>query len=52
MVIPISCALLAPHTLLMAPPLVLNCDGMIDEVAKGLMLARLQSLEKAVVKAS
>jgi hypothetical protein len=52
MVIPISHPLLAPHALLVAPPLVLDHDGVVDEVAKGLVLARLQSLEKAVVKAS
>jgi hypothetical protein len=51
-VIPISHPLLAPHALLVAPPLVLDHDGVVDEVAKGLVLARLQYLEKAVVKAS
>jgi hypothetical protein len=35
-----------------APPLILDRDGAVDEVAKGLVLARLQCLEKAVVKAS
>jgi hypothetical protein len=35
-----------------APPLVLDRDGAVDEVAKGLMLARLQCLAKAMVKAS
>jgi hypothetical protein len=33
----------------MAPPLILDRNGMIDEVAKGLVLARLQSLVKVVV---
>jgi hypothetical protein len=47
MVIPISRPLLAPHALLVAPPLVLDRDGAVDEVAKGL-----QCLVKAVVKAS
>jgi predicted NBD/HSP70 family sugar kinase len=51
-VIPISRSLLAPHALLVAPPLVLNRDGAVDEVAKGLVLACLQLLAKAVVKAS
>jgi hypothetical protein len=51
-VIPISHPLLALHALLVAPPLLLDCDGAVDEVAKGLVLARLQSLVKAVVKAS
>jgi hypothetical protein len=51
-VVPISRPLLAPHALLVAPPLVLNRDGVVDEVAKGLVLAHLQSLAKAVVKAS
>jgi hypothetical protein len=51
-VIPISCPLLAPHALLVAPPLVLDRDGAVDEVVKGLVLARLQHLAKAVVKAS
>jgi hypothetical protein len=52
MVVPISHPLLAPHALLVAPPLVLYRDGTVDEVAKELVLARLQSLAKAVVKAS
>jgi hypothetical protein len=51
-VIPISRPLLAPHTFLVAPPLVLDRDGGVDEVAKGLVLARLQRLAKAMVKAS
>jgi hypothetical protein len=51
-VIPISRPLIAPHALLVAPPLILDRDGTVDEVAKGLVLARLQSLAKAVVKAS
>jgi hypothetical protein len=46
-VISISHPLLAPHALLVAPPLVLDRDGAIDEVAKGLVLARLQCLAKA-----
>jgi hypothetical protein len=36
----------------MAPPLVLDRDGAVDEVAKGLVLARLQRRTKAMVKAS
>jgi hypothetical protein len=51
-VVPISRPLPALHALLVAPPLVLDCDGAVDEVAKGLVLARLQSLAEAVVKAS
>jgi hypothetical protein len=51
-VVPISRPLLALHALLVAPPLILDRDGAVDEVAKGLVLARLQSLVKAVVKAS
>jgi hypothetical protein len=51
-VIPISHSLLAPHALLVASPLVLDRDGAVDEVAKGLVLTRLQCLVKAVVKAS
>jgi hypothetical protein len=35
-----------------APPLVLDRDGAVDEVAKGLVVARLQHLAKAMVKAS
>jgi hypothetical protein len=35
-----------------ARPLVLDCYGTVDEVAKGLVLTRLQCLAKAVVKAS
>jgi hypothetical protein len=35
-----------------APPIVLDRNGVVDEVAKGLVLARLHSLAKAVVKAS
>jgi hypothetical protein len=52
MVISISHPLLAPHALLVAPPLILDRDGAVDEVAKGLVLARLQCLAKVVVKAS
>jgi hypothetical protein len=51
-VVPISRPLLSLHALLVAPPLVLVHDGAVDEVAKGLVLACLQSLAKAVVKAS
>jgi hypothetical protein len=51
-VIPIYCPLLASHALLVAPPLILDHDGAVDEVAKGLVLARLQCLAKAIVKAS
>jgi hypothetical protein len=51
-VIPISRPLLAPHAFLVAPPLVLDRDGGVDEVAKGLVLARLQRLAKAMVKTS
>jgi hypothetical protein len=51
-VIPISRPFLAPHALLVAPPLVLDRDGAVDEVAKGLVLARLRCLAKAMVKAS
>jgi hypothetical protein len=51
-VIPIFCPLFAPHALLVSPPLILDRDGAIDEVAKGLVLARLQSLAKVMVKAS
>jgi hypothetical protein len=50
-VIPISRPLLAPHALLVAPHVVLDRDGAVDEVAKGLVLARLQCLVKDVVKA-
>jgi hypothetical protein len=50
-VVPISHPLLALHALLMALPLVLDRDGAVDEVAKGLVLARLQSLANAMVKA-
>jgi hypothetical protein len=50
-VIPISHPLLALHALLMAPSLLLDHDGAVDEVAKGLVLTRLQSLAKAMVKA-
>jgi hypothetical protein len=50
--VPISRPLLALDALLMAPPLVLDRDGAVDEVAKGLVLARLHFLAKAVVKAS
>jgi hypothetical protein len=46
-VVPISFPLLALHALLMDPPLVLDRDSAVDEVAKGLVLARLQSLVKA-----
>jgi hypothetical protein len=52
LVVLISHPLLALHALLVAPPLVLDRDGAVDEVAKGLVLARLQSLAKAMVKAS
>jgi hypothetical protein len=52
MVVPISRPLLALHALLVAPPLVLDRDGTVDVVMKGLVLPRLQSLAKAVVKAS
>jgi hypothetical protein len=38
--------------LLVSPPLVLDRDGAVDEVAKGLVLARFQCLAKAMVKAS
>jgi hypothetical protein len=41
-VILISRPLLAPHALLVAPPLVLDRDRAVDEVAKGLVLSRLQ----------
>jgi hypothetical protein len=51
-VVPISHPLLALHALLVAPPLILNHDGAVDEVVKGLVLTSLQSLAKAVVKAS
>jgi hypothetical protein len=51
-VVPISGPLLALDALIVAPPLVIDRDGMVDEVAKGLVLACLQSLAKAVVKAS
>jgi hypothetical protein len=51
-VVPISCPLLALHALLVAPPLVIDRDGVVDEVAKRLVLARLQSRAKVVVKAS
>jgi hypothetical protein len=50
-VIPISHPLLSLHALLVTPPL-LDRDGAVDEVAKRLLLTRLQSLEKAMVKAS
>jgi hypothetical protein len=50
-VVPISRPLLALHALLVAPPLVLDHDGVVDEVAKRLVLARFQSLVKAMVKA-
>jgi hypothetical protein len=50
-VILISRPLFSPHALLVAPPLVLDRDGAVDEVAKRLVLACLQSLAKAVVKA-
>jgi hypothetical protein len=40
------------YALLVALPLVLDRDGTVDEVAKGLVLARLQCLVKAMVKAS
>jgi hypothetical protein len=50
-VVPISHPLLALHALLMALPLVLDRDGAVNEVAKGLVLARLQSLANTVVKA-
>jgi hypothetical protein len=40
-VIPVSCPLLAPHALLVAPPLSLDRNGVVDKVAKGLVLARL-----------
>jgi hypothetical protein len=33
-----------------APPLVLDRDGAVDEVAKGLVVARLQHLAKAMVR--
>jgi hypothetical protein len=36
----------------MAPPLVLDRDGAVDEVVKGLVLTLLQCLAKAMVKAS
>jgi hypothetical protein len=49
-VISISRPLLAPHALLVAPPLVLDRDVAVDKVAKGLVLAHLQCLAKAVVK--
>jgi hypothetical protein len=32
-----------------APPLILDRDGAVDEVAKGLVLAHLQRLTKAMV---
>jgi hypothetical protein len=51
-VIQLSRSLLALHALLVAPPLIFDRDGVVDEVAKGLLLARLQSLAKAVAKAS
>jgi hypothetical protein len=35
-----------------APPLILDRDGAVDEMAKGLVLTCLQRLAKAVVKAS
>jgi hypothetical protein len=41
MVVPISRPLLSLHVLLMAPPLVLDHDGAVDKVEKGLVLARL-----------
>jgi hypothetical protein len=52
MVIPISRPLFAPHALLVAPPLILDRDGAVDEVVKRLVLSHLQCLAKAVVKAS
>jgi hypothetical protein len=45
-VIPISRPLLAPDAFLVAPPLVLDHDGAVDDVAKGLVLTRLQCLVK------
>jgi hypothetical protein len=51
MVILISHPLLALHALLMAPSLLLDRDGASDDVAKGLMVACLKSMTKAVVKA-
>jgi hypothetical protein len=36
----------------MAPSLILDRDGAVDEVAKGLVLTLLQCLAKAMVKAS
>jgi hypothetical protein len=50
--ISISRPLLAPHALLVAPPLILDRDGAVDEVGKGLVLACLQCPAKAVVNAS
>jgi hypothetical protein len=35
-----------------APPLILDRDGTVDEMAKGLVLTCLQRLAKAVMKAS
>jgi hypothetical protein len=52
MVVPISRPLSALHALHVAPPLVLDCNGAVDEVAKGFVLTMLQSLAKSVVKAS
>jgi hypothetical protein len=40
-VIPISRPLLAPHALLVASPLILDRDGVVDEVVKRLVLARI-----------
>jgi hypothetical protein len=51
-VVLISRPLLALHALLVDPPLVLDRDGSVDEVAKGLVLTPLQSLAKVVVKAT
>jgi hypothetical protein len=48
----ISHPLLTPHALRVATPLVLDRDGAVDEVVKGLVLARLQCLAMAMVKAS
>jgi hypothetical protein len=39
--IPISRPLLAPHALLVASPLILDRDGVVDEVVKRLVLARI-----------
>jgi hypothetical protein len=50
-VILISHPLLALHALLMAPSLLLDRDGASDDVAKGLMVACLKSMTKAVLKA-